>query len=117
MATRYTVYSFPMMVTNTQLLQAKSLANHRYTVTKNETSARVKPPEGQSINKRILKKLIAEAGDDWKTYYGASLTFIIQGTHAEEERERILNLLDLEYARCLTRCVRLASRRSVTRRV
>ena len=64
MATRYTVYSFPTMATNTQLVQAKSLANHRYKVTKNETSTRVKTPEGQSINESILKKLIDEAGDD-----------------------------------------------------
>ena len=87
-ATSDTVYSFPTMVTNTELLQAKSIAKLRYGLIKDETSTSVNPPGGQNINGRILKRLIDESGDDWRTYFEASLTFIKQGTFAEEKEER-----------------------------
>ena len=83
-ATSDTVYSLPTMATNAELLQAKSIAKLCYSITKDETSTRVNPPGGQNINGRILKRLIDEAGDDWRTYFEASLTFIKQGTFAEE---------------------------------
>ena len=88
-----------MMATNhTLLLHAQITAKDLYDIAKNATSTKANPPEGQNINKRILKMLIDEADDDWGRYVVASMTFINQGTHAEEERERILNQLSLEYA-------------------
>ena len=90
------------MANHNRLLQAQSLAKNHYNITKNETSTRANPPEGQNVNKRILKWLIDKAGDAWRTYYEASLTFINQGTFAEEgERERHSNQISLE---CATHC-------------
>ena len=86
------------MATNTELLQAKSIAKLCYSITKDETSTRVNPPGGQNINGRILKRMIDVASDNWKTHFWASLTFITRGSFAEEEeRERLLNQLALEY--------------------
>ena len=64
------------MATNNRLLQALSLAKNNYLTTKNKTSARANPPEGQNINKRILKRLIDEAGEVRRTYYEAFSAFI-----------------------------------------
>ena len=87
------------MAANNRLLQALSLAKDNYLTAKNETSARANPPEGQSINKRILKRLIDETGEVWRTYYEAFLAFIDQGTFAEEgERERYRDQLNLKSA-------------------
>ena len=87
------------MATHNRLLQALSLAKNNYNITKNETSTRANPPEGQNVNKRILKRLIDEAGIAWRTYYEAFLAFIDQGTFAEEgERERLSNQLSLKRA-------------------
>ena len=98
-ATSNTVSGFPTMATNTQLLQAKSLANHRYEARRMETTVRAQPPGTQNVSKRSLHKCVKQVGDDWRNYYWASLTFITQGTFAEEEeRERLLNQLALERA-------------------
>ena len=87
------------MANHNRLLQAQSLAKDNYNITKNEASTRANPPEGQNINKRILKKLINEVGEAWRNYFEASMTFNNQGTFAEEdERERLLNQLSLERA-------------------
>jgi hypothetical protein len=78
------------MANHNRLLQAQSLAKDLYNLTKNEASTRANQPEGQNINKRILNRLIDEAGDAWRTYFEASMTFNNQGTFAEEdERERL----------------------------
>ena len=99
MATSDTVYSFPTMATNIQLLQAKSDAKNYYEARKMETTLRAQPPGTQNVSKRKLQKCVNQVGDEWRTYYEASLTFINQGTFAEEEeRERLLNQLALEYA-------------------
>ena len=83
------------MTANNRLLQALSLAKYIYLTSKNETSARANPPEGQNINKRILKRLIDETGEVWRTYYEAFSAFIDQGTFAEEdERERYRDQLN-----------------------
>ena len=89
-----------MMATNTKLLQAKSHANHHYEIQKMETTYRAQPPGTQNNNTvRKLQKCVNQVGDEWRTYYEASLTFINRGTFAEEEeRERLLNQLALEYA-------------------
>ena len=84
------------MAANNRLLQALSLAKDNYLTAKNETSARANPPEGQNINKRILKRLIDETGEVWRTYYEAFSAFFNQGTFAEEdERERYRDQLNL----------------------
>ena len=89
-----------MMATNTKLLQAKSLANRRYEIRKMETTYRAQPPGTQNNNTvRKLQKCVNQVGDEWRTYYEASLTFINQGSFADkEERERLLNQLAHEYA-------------------
>ena len=77
------------MTANNMLLQALSLAKNNDLTTKNETSARANPPEGQNINKKIVKRLIDETCEVWRTYYEAFFFFIDQGKFAEEgERER-----------------------------
>ena len=68
------------MANHNRLLQAQSLAKDNYNITKNEASTRANPPEGQNINKRILKKLINEVGEAWRNYFEASMTFNNQGT-------------------------------------
>ena len=99
MATSDTVYSFPTMATNTKLLQSKSLAKTYYETRKMETTYRAQPPGTQNNNTvKKLQKCLNQVGDEWRTYYEASLTFIIRGTFTEEEeRERLLNQLALEY--------------------
>ena len=87
------------MANHNRLLQAQSLAKDLYDVTKNEASTRANPPQGQDINKIILKKLIDKACDAWRAYSSASLAFYIQGTFAEEgEISGLFNQFSLEHA-------------------